>query len=75
MRPIWPANSSGVADRVDLYSGYSAVRCSVERETSNATAMCVGDSEPTRLATMDKNPYTALVCWPELVEKFSAGSA
>ena len=56
MSSICPLNSSGAAERVDLYSGYSAVRCSVARETSNATARWVGSSSVTRFATIDRKP-------------------
>ena len=70
----WPENSVGVAERPALYSGYSAAR-NVLRETSNATPTCVGASSRSTLMSIDVNPYTAFVCCPVLVEKFSAGRA
>src|SRR5690606_28858383 len=43
--------------------------------TSKATATWVGSSSRSRLMSIDVNPYTALVCWPVVVEKFSTGRA
>ncbi len=74
IRGIWPGNSGGAADRVALYSGYCSVRY-VARETSNATARCVGCSSRSTLMSMAVKPYTAFVVCPVEVEKFSAGSA
>ena len=54
--------------------GNSAVR-NVVRDTSNATATCVGRSSRSTLISIDVNPYTAFVGWPLVVEKFSTGSA
>ncbi|SHT68916.1 Uncharacterised protein [Mycobacteroides abscessus subsp. abscessus] len=71
---ICPRNSSGVADRVALYSGYRSDR-NVLRETSKAAATCVGASSRSRLINIEVNPYTALVVKPDCVLKFSAGSA
>ena len=71
---IWPRNSSGVADRPALYSGYFSSR-KVCRETSNAAAMWLGCSSRSRLISIAVNPYTALVVSPPWVLKFSAGSA
>ena len=47
----------------------------VWRETSKATAMCVGASSRRVLISIEVNPYTAFVGWPVVVEKFSTGSA
>ena len=69
-----PRNSSGVAERVALYSGYSTER-KVCRDTSNATPMCVGFSSRRVLMSIEVKPYTAFVGWPVVVEKFSTGSA
>ena len=52
---IWPRNSSGVADRPALYSGYFSDR-NVWRDTSNAAATCVGDSSRSRLISIAVNP-------------------
>ncbi len=61
MRPIWPANSAGVAFLPPLYSLYSALRNVVSSETSKATATWVGFWSLIRLISMDVNPCTALV--------------
>ena len=74
MRLTWPLNSSGVVVRLALYSAYCSLR-KVLRDTSKHTATCVGFSSRRRLISIDVNPYTALVCWPVSVEKFSFGSA
>jgi hypothetical protein len=55
-----PLNSSGLAERVALYSGYSTER-KVCRDTSNATARWVGCSSRSALMSIDVNPYTAFV--------------
>ena len=52
---IWPRNSSGVLDRPALYSAYCSER-NVCRETSNATAMCVGGSSRSRLISIEVKP-------------------
>ena len=52
---IWPRNSSGVDERLALYSGYFSER-KVCRETSNAAAMCVGASSRSRLISMAVKP-------------------
>ena len=69
-----PLNSGGDADRLALYSAYSSLR-NVCRDTSKATARCVGCSSRNTLISIEVNPYTAFVCWPVVVEKFSTGSA
>ena len=74
MRSTWPLNSDGEALRLPLYSAYSAVR-NVCRDTSKATATCVGRSSRSTLMSIDVKPNTALVCWPVVVEKFSTGRA
>ncbi len=74
IRDTWLRNSSGVFERPALYSGYCSER-KVLRETSNATATCVGFSSRRMLINMDVNPYTAFVTWPVFVTKFSAGRA
>ena len=51
----WPLNSSGLADRVALYSGYSTVR-KVVRDTSKATPMWVGFSSRSALMSMEVKP-------------------
>ena len=51
----WPANSDGDADRVALYSGNCSVR-KVVRETSKATATCVGRSSRSTLISIDVKP-------------------
>lgn len=51
----WLRNSSGVLERVALYSGYSSNR-HVLRDTSNATARCVGFSSRSVFASMDAKP-------------------
>ena len=71
---ICPLNSSGDFDRPALYSVYCSER-KVLRDTSNATQMCVGCSSRSMLISIEVNPYTALVCCPVVVEKFSTGSA
>ncbi len=52
---ICPRNSSGVADRPALYSGYFSER-NVCRDTSNAAAMCVGCSSRSKLISIAVNP-------------------
>ena len=52
---IWPRNSSGVAERLALYSGYLSER-NVWRDTSNAAATCVGASSRSRLINIAVNP-------------------
>ncbi len=69
-----PLNSSGVLERFALYSGNSSDR-HVLRDTSNATAKCVGASSRNVFASIDMKPYTAFVGWPTAVVKFSAGRA
>ncbi len=71
---IWPVNSGGDLDRLPLYSAYCSRR-NVLRETSNATATCVGFSSRSTLMSIDVKPNTALVLWPVVVEKFSTGRA
>jgi hypothetical protein len=71
---ICPVNSCGDLLRLALYSVYSSER-NVLRETSNATARCVGFSSRRTLMSIDVNPNTAFVCWPVVVEKFSTGRA
>ncbi|CAM5693896.1 hypothetical protein SHIRM173S_07071 [Streptomyces hirsutus] len=51
----WPLNSSGVLERFALYSGNSAER-QVLRETSKATAKCVGASSRSVFASIDAKP-------------------
>ena len=51
----WPLNSSGVFDLFALYSVNSSER-HVLRETSNATAKCVGASSRSVLASIDAKP-------------------
>ena len=70
----WPRNGSGELARLALYSGKRSVR-KVCRETSKATAMCVGASSRRVLISIEVKPYTALVGWPVVVEKFSTGRA
>jgi len=53
--PIWPLNSAGDADRVALYSAYSALR-NVLRDTSKATQRCVGFSSRSTLMSIEVNP-------------------
>ena len=74
MSGTWFLNSSGDLARLALYSPYSAVR-NVWRETSKATATCVGCSSRSTLISIDVKPNTALVCWPVVVAKFSTGRA
>lgn len=69
-----PLNSSGVLERFALYSGNSCAR-QVLRDTSNATAKCVGASSRRVFASIDMKPYTAFVGCPTAVVKFSAGRA
>ena len=69
-----PLNASGALVRLALYSGHCSLR-KVLRPTSNATAMCVGRSSRRALMSIAVKPYTALVGWPVVVEKFSTGSA
>ena len=71
---ICPENSSGDLERLPLYSAYSSVR-NVRRETSKATATCVGCSSRSTLMSIEVKPNTALVCWPVVVAKFSTGRA
>ena len=52
---IWPRNSSGVADRPALYSGYLSTR-KVCRDTSKAAAMWLGDSSRSRLISIAVKP-------------------
>ena len=73
-RSTCPRNSSRVVARPALYSGYCSLR-KVCRETSNATATCVGVSSRRALMSIEVNPKTALVGWPVRVLKFSTGSA
>ncbi len=51
----WPLNSSGVLERFALYSVNSSER-QVLRETSNATAKCVGASSRSVFASIDAKP-------------------
>ena len=57
-----------------MYSAYASLR-KVTRETSNATATCVGCSSRSTLISIEVKPYTAFVTWPVDVEKFSTGRA
>ncbi len=50
-----PLNSSGVFERFALYSGNSSDR-QVLRDTSNATAKCVGVSSRSVFASIEANP-------------------
>lgn len=52
---ICPRNSSGVADRPSLYSGYFSLR-NVCRDTSNAAATWLGCSSRSRLMSIAVNP-------------------
>jgi hypothetical protein len=54
-RAIWPENSSGDFDRLAVYSAYSSLR-NVCRDTSKATATCVGCSSRRTLMSIDVNP-------------------
>ncbi len=74
IRLSWLRKSSGVSRRLALYSTYCSCR-KVGSLRSNATATWVGCSSRSTLMSMAVNPYTALVGWPVVVEKFSAGSA
>ena len=51
----WPLNSSGVFERFALYSVNSSER-HVLRETSNATAKCVGASSRSVFASIEAKP-------------------
>ena len=55
MSSTWPLNSSGVASRVPLYSGYSSVRNEC-LDTSKATATWVGRSVSSRRVSIDTKP-------------------
>ena len=55
MSSTWPLNSSGVASRVPLYSGYSSVR-KEWRDRSKATATWVGRSCSSRRVSIDTKP-------------------
>ena len=51
----WPLNSSGVASRVPLYSGYSSVRNEC-LDTSKATAIWVGFSVSSKRVNIETKP-------------------
>lgn len=51
----WPLNSSGVLERLALYSVNSSER-QVLRDTSKATAKCVGASSRRVLASIEAKP-------------------
>jgi hypothetical protein len=51
----WPLNSSGALERFALYSANSAER-QVLRETSKATAKCVGSSSRNVFDSIDVKP-------------------
>ena len=51
----WPRNGSGELERFALYSGKRSVR-KVWRDTSNATAMCVGASSRRVLMSIEVKP-------------------
>ncbi len=51
----WPLNSSGLAERVALYSGYSTER-KVCLLTSKATPRCVGCSSRSELMSIEVKP-------------------
>ena len=70
----WAELAGGDFDRLPLYSAYCSER-NVCRETSNATATCVGCSSRSTLISIEVNPNTALVLCPVVVEKFSTGRA
>ncbi len=74
IRSTCPANSGGEDARFALYSGKVSVR-KVCRETSKATATCVGRSSRSTLMSIEVKPNTAFVAWPVVVEKFATGSA
>ena len=74
MRLSWLRKSAGVSRRFALYSTNCSCR-NVGSPRSKATATCVGRSSRSTLMSIAVNPYTALVGWPVVVEKFSAGSA
>ena len=74
IRLSWLRKSAGVSRRFALYSTYCSCR-NVGSPRSNATATCVGCSSRSTLMSMAVKPYTALVGWPVVVEKFSGGKA
>ena len=74
IRLSWLRKSSGVSRRLALYSTHCSCR-NVGSPRSKATATCVGFSSRSTLMSIAVNPYTALVGWPVVVEKFSIGSA
>ena len=74
IRLTWPLNGFGVSERPALYSAYRSVRNDF-RDTSKATAMCVGCSSRSMLISIEVKPNTAFVGWPVGVEKLSTGSA
>ena len=55
IRSTWPRKSSGVELRFALYSENRSER-KVTRETSKATATCVGTSSRSRLMSMAVKP-------------------
>ena len=69
-----PLNSTGVASRPALYSGYSRVRKEL-REISKATAMWLGFSFWSRLRSIETKPWIAFVCCPSEFTKLSTGRA
>src|SRR5215469_13675825 len=74
IRLSWLRKSSGVSRLLALYSTYCSC-LNVGSPRSNATATWVGCSSRSTLISIAVNPYTALVGWPVVVEKFSTGSA
>src|SRR5579875_1709678 len=74
IRLSWLRKSSGVSRLLALYSTHCSCR-NVFSPRSKATAACVGFSSRSTLISIAVNPYTALVGWPVVVAKFSAGSA
>ena len=62
--------SAGVSRRPALYSA-SISRRTVGLPVSKATAIRSGFSSARSLISMDVNPYTALVIWPEVVARVS----
>ena len=72
--PIWLLKSSGEAERLALYSGNFSVR-NVWRDTSKATATCVGRSSRSVLISIDVNPCTAPVGCPVVVRRSASFSA
>src|ERR1700722_1158275 len=74
IRLSWLRKSSGVSRRLALYSTHCSCR-KVGSPRSKATATWVGFSSRSTLMSIAVNPYTALVGWPVVVEKFSIGSA